>query len=260
MFYRELFPPDRLRRVIVGFWEFVVPAVAPSGEHEVFPDGCLSVIFVRNLISGVERVGLVGPQTQTVTQPALAGDRVWGMRISPAALAKVLGTDPRSLIDKRVYGSEGCPALLDGLAETLHLVDELENAVGIFAGKLDHLTLMSDPVDLAVAEALRIVEECPGEARVHDLAERLKMSTRQFQRRFKKSSGLTPKQYIRARRIRATAIEIVKERAGSWADRAVDLGFADQSHMHNEVVRMTNRSPNSFAEIVSAIEHGYIIE
>jgi transcriptional regulator GlxA family with amidase domain len=86
------------------------------------------------------------------------------------------------------------------------------------------------------------------------------LSVRQFERRFKQSSGLTPKQYARARRIRATAISLVADPTLNLARRAAAMGFTDQSHLTHEFVFITGGSLNSFAEKVKQIEYGNLIK
>ena len=100
----------------------------------------------------------------------------------------------------------------------------------------------------------------PGEIRIDQLSASLGLSTRQFQRRFKASSGLSPKQFLRTRRIRATAVDLVENRDQNWAARAAELGFADQAHLTHEFVSLTNRSPSSFAETLRDISHGDLIK
>ncbi|MEO5858054.1 MAG: AraC family transcriptional regulator [Pyrinomonadaceae bacterium] len=260
MYYRELEAPQYLRNLVLSFWEFAVPETVPPFQQEIFPDGCVSVICVRNQRAGVHVVGLSGLHLQTVSKPMTPGDSVWGMRISPAALLSVLGEDPKKMIDTSFFGADANPALLAGLAEEMAAVIDLEEAVSVFESRIRDIAAGPHAADQLVAAAVRIIEENRGEIRVGELSRQLGLSTRQFQRRFKQSAGLSPKQYIRARRIRAAAIDIIRDSAPNWAERAASLGFADQSHLSREVVSLTNRSPNSFAENVSKIEHGHIIE
>lgn len=105
-----------------------------------------------------------------------------------------------------------------------------------------------------------MIEETNGEIKISALAEKLNLSPRQLERRFKKSSGLPPKQFARTRRIRAAAIDLVENKKINWANRAAEMGFADQAHLTHEFVSVTKRSPNSFAEKVKEIEHGNLIK
>lgn len=218
------------------------------------------MICVRNVKNGVRVVGLSGLHLETIAKPMTAGDSVWVMRISPAALVSILGEDPKKMIDTSFFGADANPALLGGLAEELASAGDLEEAAHVFASRVRDIAARRDSADGVVAAAVRIIEENRGEIRVGELSRQLGLSTRQFQRRFKQCAGLSPKQYIRARRIRATAIDIIRDDASTWAERAASLGFADQSHLSHEVVSLTNRSPKSFAENVNKIKHGHIIE
>lgn len=258
MHYREIEPPEELQQITLSFWEFFVPEHTASPiYHEIFSDGCVSVFYVRNVRREVHTIGLSGLYLETVNKPLSAGDTIWGMRISPAALSAVLGTDPQAMLGTSVFGSDSNPKLLAGLERELADAVRLEDAVAIFGSRLRDMP--AHAVDAKVAEAVRIIDETRGETRVDRLAEQLNLSTRQFQRRFKSSAGLTPKQYIRVRRIRAAAVDLVKETAQNWAERAANLGFSDQSHMTHEFVSLTNRSPNSFAKNVGRIRHGNLV-
>ncbi|MFZ1701949.1 MAG: AraC family transcriptional regulator [Pyrinomonadaceae bacterium] len=261
MHYREITPPDDLRHMILSFWEFSISndALSPIA-HEIFPDGCASVFYIRNLRRGMHIVGLSGLYLETVTKPMSAGDAVWGVRISPAALSVITGTDARRMLGANFLGPEDLPHLLAGLVEDLSAVDDFCNGVAIFEERFRTIAKNIGKHDGVIANAVTVIEKKRGEVRVDELAKSLGLSTRQFQRRFKVSSGLTPKQYIRARRIRATAVDLVEERNQNWAERAADLGFADQAHMTHEFVAMTNRSPNSFAQKVGNIEHGDLVK
>ncbi len=261
MYYREIEPSQDLRDTIVSFWEFAVPVGSPSPiAHEIMPDGCVSLFYIRNLDRGVHIAGLSGLYLEAVTKPVGAGDIFWGMRISPAALADVLGGDSRALFQKSYFGPGPFPHLLDGTAEELAAAADLEEARDVFEKRIRASLIGRPTTDAKMVEAIRLIEETRGEIRVDDLAEKLVLSTRQFQRKFQMSSGLTPKQYIRTRRIRAAAVHLVENREQSWAGTAAELGFADQSHLTHEFTALTSRSPNSFARKLSHIRHGRLVK
>lgn len=261
MFYREIAPSDDLKPFVLSFWEFTVPTEAPSPiEHEIFPDGCISLFYIRNLSRDLHRVGISGLQLETIMKPVSAGDTFWGMRISPAACSAILKIDPGKMLRVSVAGAAECPHLTNRLTEKLAAANGFDDAISIYEGRLRDLITGGKYCDPQIVEAVRLIENAPGEIRVNTLAAGFSLSTRQFQRRFKASSGLTPKQYIRARRMRATAVNLVEQRGQKWADRAAELGFSDQAHLAHEFVSLTKRSPNSFAEKVRKIDHGNLVK
>jgi AraC-like DNA-binding protein len=261
MFYREIPPSDDLRHLILSFWEFRVPVDAQSPiEHEIFPDGCVSLYYYRNLGRGLQVVGVSGLNFETITRPVSAGDVFWGMRISPAACRAVLQADPAVMPQELASGEKGFPHLTSGLSESLPNADNLEAAIVLIETMMRNLPGGPIEHDPKIAEAVRLIDQENGEIRIDKLAGHVNLSPRQLQRRFKLSSGLSPKQFARIRRIRATATVLVENEGVNWADRAAEMGFADQSHLAHEFKSVTNRSPNSFAKKVSRIEHGDLVK
>lgn len=261
MFYREANPSSDLSHVVLSFWEFAVPwdVVSPY-PHEIFPDGCASLFYYRNLRRGLHVVGVSGLHLETITKPVSAGDTFWGLRIAPAACRGVLRIDPATLIQERVFGEKEFPHLIAGLADTLATAANFEAAIQIFERMMRDVAATPLDRDPKIELAVSLIEQEKGEIRIDELAKRLDLSTRQLQRRFKACTGLSPKQFARIRRIRATAVVLVENDRVSWADRAADMGFADQSHLTHEFKSVTKRSPNSFAEKVGQIEHGDLVK
>lgn len=262
MFYREIAPSDGLGSYILNFWEFAVPADSPDQiEYEIFPDGCSSLFYIRNVNRGTDVVGVSGLQLETITRPIFAGDIIRGMRLSPAACSAILRDDPGKLF--RIFipkWPHEIPHLAEGLIDDLISAATFEDVVSIYETRVKKLIDQGCAFDAVVADAVRLMAASPGEIRVEQLAKELGISSRQFQRRFKASSGLTPKQFLRTQRIRATAVDLVENRDQNWAERAAELGFADQAHLTHEFVSITNRSPKSFAESLSDISHGDLIK
>ena len=262
MFYREAAPSEDLEPYILSFWELAVPSDSrDQPAYEIFPDGCSSLFYIRNSDRGVSLVGISGLMLETITRPVFAGDTFRGMRLSPAACSALLRVDPaRFLRVQMPMIASDLPHLADGLLEELTGSPTFEGFISICEKRIRKLVSDGCCYDPAVAEAIRSMTNVPGEIRIDQLSASLGLSTRQFQRRFKASSGLSPKQFLRPRRIRATAVDLVENSDQNWAARAAELGFADQAHLTHEFVSLTNRSPSSFAETLRDISHGDLIK
>ena len=261
MFYREVKPASDLADIVMSFWEFVVSSDAPEAiQHEIFPDGCVSVFYLRNLNRNLHHLGISGLQLETVTKIVSIGDTLWGMRISPAACSAILNSDPAIIGVKGGAAATLFPHLTHGLSEMFAAAKSLDDAILIYERRLRDVVANYGTGDPEIAKAVRSIEDARGEVRVDELALSLALSSRQFQRRFKASSGLNPKQYIRARRIRSAAVSLVEKQDQNWAHRAAELGFADQAHLTHEFISLTKRSPNSFAEKVGKIQHGNLVK
>lgn len=261
MSYREIAPSSGASHLVFSFWEFTTAAEDFGAiEHEIFPDGCISLVYHRNEKFNLQRIFFNGLTLESITAPVFPTDIYWGMRISPAACARVLRLTPEDFRTIRMTEAERFPHLTIGLLEKLNACENFDEAIAVFENQLTVLSFGREFCDEKIAQALKIIEETSGEIKIAELAARLNISTRQLERRFKKSSGLSPKQFARSRRIRATAVDLVENNATNWANRAAEMGFTDQSHLTREFVSVTKRSPNSFAEKVSRIKHGNLVK
>lgn len=261
MFYRETAPAENFSPLVLSFWEFTVAGGSfPPIRHEIFPDGCVSLFYHRNDNLRVRRLFFSGLHLETIVAPVFPSDVIWGMRLAPAACASVLRASPAVFRASRVVEAEEFPHLTENLLEELNACENFAGAVEIYENRLRRLSFEKTGFDERVAEAVGIIEETGGEIKIAELAAAVGLSTRQLERRFLKSSGLTPKQFARVRRIRATAIRLVETDNLNWANRAAEMGFSDQAHLVHEFVSVTKRAPNSFAEKVLQIDHGDLVK
>lgn len=80
-----------------------------------------------------------------------------------------------------------------------------------------------------ITKAVEMILADPGGVpSVRDLAASLDMSVRNFDRRFKQDTGLTPKQFLGRMRVQR-ACQLLQESGRRLCDLAVDLGYCDQS-------------------------------
>lgn len=261
MFYREISPAPEISHLVLSFWEFLTHGEIPEPiDHEVFPDGCVSLFFYRNKTAEINLLFISGLSLETRKAQIFAGDIYWGMRFSPAACRTISRCAPAEIQSYCLNESNDFSHLTDGLLEKLAVCRNFDEAIKIYEAKIKSLEIISRETDEKIHEAVRIVEENRGEVKISEIAKAVGLSTRQLERRFKQSAGLSPKQFARARRIRATAISLVEQAEMNWASRAAEMGFTDQAHLAHEFSRLTGRSPNSFAEKVKRIEHGELVK
>lgn len=254
-------PPADLEHLILSFWEFTVDGdgSAPFG-HEIFPDGCISLFYLRNRRLGYAGFATSALHTRSITVPVYGGHIFWGMRLSPAAAARVLGADPAANSMHFWNGVELEHGLFDGtLLSELEGCEDLESAAEVFAERMRANAIQPDEIDQKVRVAVALIEENLDEVRIAGIAAAVELSPRQFERRFKKCSGLSPKQYARNRRLRAAAAVLAESGEVNWADRAAEMGFTDQAHLSREISSITGRSPKSLARKIKKIDHGRLV-
>lgn len=261
MLYREAEPAPEIAHLVMSFWEFVVEGESHEPTvHEIFPDGCFSLIYHRNENYALNTLFVPPVAFETTRAPVSDGDVFWAMRFLPSACAKILGRNLSGFELEILNDSPNLKHLSQGVLEKLVDCRSFDEAIEIFTTQIKKLDLHPADTDRKVAEAVRLIEENPGEIKISEIARAVRLSTRQLERRFRKSSGLSPKQYVRTRRIRATAIAVAEKLPINWADHAAEMGFTDQSHLTREFSSITGRSPNLFAASVKRIEHGKIVK
>lgn len=261
MYYREISSPADLGQLVLSFWEFKVEAESLGPfAHEIFPDGCISLIYRRNPALKFAALLTSELHTRSVTVPVFDRDIFWGMRIQPAAGAGILGMSPAAVTKhlwdpaRPEYGIFDRP-LLEALGEC----DSLEGAAELFAARLRDRATGPVAVDERVRQACALIEASAGELRIAELATAVGLGIRQLERRFKRASGLSPKQYARIRRLRAAAAMLAGAEPVNWAERAAAMGFADQAHLSHEVSTITGNSPRTLAKKVKKIDHGTLV-
>lgn len=261
MFYHEIAPSLEISHLVLSFWEFTVQSENPEPIiHEVFPDGCVLLFYYRNKNADVNILFIKDLSLETAKTQIHAGDIYWGMRLAPSACAKILRANPSEIQSQQLNESNSFTHLTDGLLEELSLCRNFKEAIKTYGKKIKSLGLTVAETDEKIAEAVSIIEENRGEIKISEIAAAVGLSVRQLERRFRRNAGLSPKQYARARRIRATAINMLETAEMNWANRAAEMGFTDQAHLTHEFSTLTGRSPNSFAEKVKRIEHGELVK
>lgn len=261
VFYREIAASPEIAHLVWSFWEFVLEGEnAGSFVHEVFPDGCVSLFCYRNKIDHANSLLISALSLESSKIRVSAGDAYWGMRFSPAACAKILRFSPSQLQSQNLNESKDFLHLTAGLIEKISICRNFDKAVEIYEAQIKSLALNVAEIDEKVAATVEFIEENRGEAKISGAAKTVGLSARQLERRFRKNTGLTPKQFARARRIRATAINLVEKNNMNWANRAAEMGFTDQAHLTHEISTVTGSSPNRFAEGIKKIEHGELIK
>ncbi len=227
--YREYRPPSHLEALVACTWE---NDADETHVHHVVPDGCVDLIWLgpaELIVAGAD----TGPRD--VTMPA--GARLSGIRLRPGAAGAVLGVPVRELRDHdvrlaSVWGAQG---------------EELEGALS-GAEPVTRRVLLVDAVtrrraepDLLVRMAARKLARS---ARVATVAAELGVSPRHLHRRTLAAVGYGPKMLARVARLRRFAA-LTDEHL---ATRAVRAGYASQSHMSDEVRRLTGMTPVRFLE------------
>ena len=240
-FYRELAPSRDLHALVACRWVRRVPETAQDESTLVLPDGCVDLLFRGGSVL------VVGPDRKAHTNPLNAGETIVGLRLRPGVAGSVLGMPARELIDGRVPIEDVLGHSTTEVVERFEEADGEEEALSLLEG-LVHSRLASadlDPLVLAASRRLGFTG-----SRVDRLAEALGISERQLRRRFHRAVGYGPKTLDRVLRFRRFVSHAPALADGELdlARAAADLGYADQSHLTRDCVRLSGMTPARLAE------------
>jgi AraC-like DNA-binding protein len=252
-------------------WDIVVPARRgrPAGvamaafsdrtetvvDVEMIPHPAVAMIFDLGEGSLVVDDGDVERRDRVVAGVSAGGARGRGpagsfeclqVRLSPAVAYAVLGATSElsgavvTLDD--LWGREA-----ERLQERLREAGSWEKRFAIATAALARSLDAGRSVDPEVQFCWDQMTACRGRVRVERLAAEVGWSRKRLWSRFRSQLGLTPKRAAQLIRFDAAAHRLA---AGhSVATVAAASGYADQSHLHREVLSFTGTTPTALARV-----------
>ncbi|MFI7532746.1 DUF6597 domain-containing transcriptional factor [Streptosporangium sp. NPDC049376] len=212
--YREWAPDPAIAGRVTCVWTSLAVSAA---TQLVVPDGCVDLIW------GPDGPHVAGPDTGPMPVRMRQGDRYTGVRFRPGAVGEVFGVPVEALRDARVPLDE--LGVLPGLTPRT-----MQETLAVRLREVPE----PDPAAPAIAEALRTGRT------VAQAAWELGLGERQLHRRSLRAFGYGPKTLQRVVRFQR-ALRLAR-RGTALAEVALASGYADQSHMANEVRRLAGVS------------------
>ncbi|HRN56126.1 MAG TPA: helix-turn-helix domain-containing protein [Agriterribacter sp.] len=172
-----------------------------------------------------------------------------GIVFKPAGLASLFGLPVYEFTEERIdLKKKFSSRMVTHIEEQLMtLTDNAKKAKLLEAFVLElcnHRIPEPDHIDHA---ANRIVEY-NGMLHVNDLLKDVFMSRRNFERKFFKKVGLSPKYYARVRRFSFLMNRIAGKKEADWVQLFSDCAYYDQSHFIKDFIAFTGRTPQQYLE------------
>ncbi|MEU6717886.1 helix-turn-helix domain-containing protein [Nonomuraea sp. NPDC046802] len=191
-----------------------------------------------------------------VAGPGLgSGGAVWArgenveclqVRLSPVIARAVLGASPADLGGAAVPLGDLWGRETSRIREQLGDASSWEDRFALADALLARLHEAGPPVDPEVAWAWKRIVGGRGLVRVDGLAAEVGWSRKRLWSRFRSQLGLPPKRAAKLVRFDHVAHRLV---AGEGASKvAMEGGYADQSHLHRDVVAFAGVTPASVAD------------
>jgi AraC-like DNA-binding protein len=235
----ERVPVARHLRPLVESFSFVEAV----GARRVFlPDAFARILVVSSTGGGVCHAYVVGPRAGTMRKDAVRQEALM-LRLWPGAVPALMGIPTvdvaRAIVPLDALWGRAANELTERLAEAKSRASQVALVERAIAGRAPRLSRAR-----VVPRALAALDDLEG-ARVSAVAHHVGVSERHLRRVFDDAVGLSPKAYLRVRRLRRALALARKGASQSWTRIAVDAGYFDQAHMVAEFRDMTDRSPRA---------------
>jgi len=201
---------------------------------------------VREIASGAVETApdavLVGLQTYRRVDIVLAGTlRLFTIQFTPTGFSGLFGAATAALTDQAFAARDVLGPEVAEVSERLEAAPDFASGVAVAeAWLLGHLPA-GDPDP--IAWAARRMTTLHGGVRVADLAQAVALGERQFERRFTRAVGVSPKRYARVLRFREALRLKTEGLEPGWAGVAQAAGYVDQAHMIHEFQALAGDTP-----------------
>ncbi len=257
-------PLAPLRPWVQRYFHLRVATNLPQSiEQTFYPDGGTSLHFyfptptLTQTLRGEEPQVLFHCGQSRHSHAFLPGIELITVRFHPGGAFHLLGIELQDImstssvttIDATQLQLTGLDQLLSQLAET--------NLPAQRVALLEHwlLQLNQRQCDVALSRhksaMISLVQASlpkltQTQASLEDFYRQLPLSRRQFERRFKQETGLSPAQLLQLNRVKIARNLLSQSPNLSLVQVAFDCGFYDQAHLHQHFVRVTQQTPGQY--------------
>ncbi|RSC93482.1 helix-turn-helix domain-containing protein [Tenacibaculum singaporense] len=169
--------------------------------------------------------GIFGVFLQPYAIPVLFGLPSTEIKNELPDLVSLLGQDGRDLTEKMMLAKDN----LERLSIINHFLEQ-------------RLSQFERP---EVVKATKIIFDTNGQINIKQLSEKLCLSQRQFERKFKEHVGFSPKSFSRIVRFNALLGKYKKENM-SLTEIAYDFGYYDQAHFIQDFKQFSGYNPKTY--------------
>jgi AraC-like DNA-binding protein len=205
-----------------------------QSEHAVRPDGCVDIIY-----SADQGLRVVGTMTVEQRFSFPAGMSIAGARFQPGMAGTFLGVAPAEFTDRTVPLKEVWGARAQGLEERLRHARSPGETMRLLLAALPPPQTAPSPVQLAI-EAIAAER---GACDLDLVSRQANLSARQFRRRCREESGLTPKHLSRVLRFRYACKLAAEVPRPEWSGIAAEAGYFDQAHLIRDFREFAGATP-----------------
>jgi len=271
-FYREFAPCEALTDYVRAFFSFV-PATEETppqrqityevrlGTADLFcpsmlADGHASIVFrlgLTSLESGgwrIDPAGCHGQLIGAVSKADLASverSAMIGVYFRGARLPFFISTPADEFTDRMVALDDVWGPAASQLPAQLAVMQESERVDALEFALLRRIGTPKEACSINMPRLTQAVVQRRGRVSVDGLATEAGVSRQHLARLFRTHVGVSPKLYCRLARFQSGLAFATRGETVEWAQAALDLGYADQSHMIGEFREFSGLTPEVLA-------------
>jgi AraC-like DNA-binding protein len=237
--FDELAPREELgpfvARIFVSTWNLSSPYL-----QALLPCPC------GYLVVGTVRPGVHGVSTRRLQVELTGLGWVVGVRFRPSALRTFIDRPMHELRNRVIPLGEAFGPDGSSLERTVNGAAPSDR-VALVERFLLSRPRKENPDALLVNRAVELARTTPEVHTVRALAERLGVSVRVLELRFRDWLGIGPKAMIRRCRVIELAEAVARGDRVDWAELAASWGYADQAHLIRDFKEQVGATPASYA-------------
>jgi len=253
MDFQPLPIPDPLKGYVKSFWKLENNA-ASKQELTTMADGSPGLIFQHpsqgDLFQNGKKLAplfLYGQATSYATLHSDGNFNTFGIFFDPRALKLVFGLDASELTDTCIDLSLISEAKNERLLQKLlNAESEQETIETIASFVMGQLVKNQQKGDGSMEFALSHIISSRGTASLEELTQKLRLSERSLERKFKEQVGISPKLFSRICRFQASLRQLTEQKHDKLSDIAFENDYADQSHFIRSFKEFAGASPLQF--------------
>lgn len=254
---KEFRPSLNLSPFVECFWEgnfnlsrssLFTQRVVPNGYVELLIHTCLSTceLFKNGRWSPSPGFSIIGLYTEPYVVKFNDFVSVFGIRFKPEGVYSVFGV-PSSLFKSTyedmedVLGNE-----FKSLCGELCNTPSLNQKINLVSSYLNRKIEQNRKAFTYVNKAAELIRSRKGMIMIDELSDLACISTRQLERGFADSIGISPKSYMRLNRLNAVQRQLQDNNRLSLTAISYYFGFSDQAHFIREFKSFTGIAPKVF--------------